>query len=662
MDAATLEIVRNYFSAIGTAMSRVIERTSYSTYISESADFATALSTPDGDFFAYPASAGVTNFLGLTLTKAIESAGGNESMKEGDILITNDPYTTDGLSTHLPDVHIFKPVFYNGELICYAWCFVHTADIGGSVPSSLTPAATDIQMEGLRIPPVRLYTEGKLNNDIRSIYLSASRMPTMMLGDLNGMISAVNTAEKRMIEVVEKFGVDVVKEASKELLLLTEKRTRKIFDKIPDGEYEFSDYLDDDVETTVPLRVSVIVKVEGSDITLDFSKCDPQVRTAFNLITGGSKHSYLYQGLLSHIISEDPYIPFNGGLTFPIHVIAPEGTLVNAQYPCAGGLRHPISLRLYSAVQGALAKVIPDHLQAAGGGQVAVTTLSLPDLKRGGAYSANVIEPLGGGGGAQYKFDGVNGIDAAVSFIRNTPIESLEQRTDILIHKYKFIENTGGAGKYRGGASICLEFEPLREGAIVGARGQERMSFEPWGLNGGKAGKLGHVVLNPGTDSEQELSKLKMLPVEKNDVISFRTPSGGGWGNPLERDVELVLKDVKEELVDIEHAKSDYGVVIINENGELSVDNAETDKLRESLLNNSAPSDTTNSTNIDLGPSREKYESVWSKEASDTLALLLQKLPSSVRSTYKHKAHSYFDGHAGAISALEIEKWFSTVQ
>lgn len=652
MDAATLEIVRNYFSAIGTAMSRVIERTSYSTYISESADFATALSTPDGDFFAYPASAGVTNFLGLTLTKAIESAGGNESMKDGDIIITNDPYTTDGLSTHLPDVHIFKPIFYKGELICYAWCFVHTADIGGSVPSSLTPAATDIQMEGLRIPPVRLYNEGKLNKDIRDIYLSASRMPTMMLGDLNGMISAVNTAQKRMIEVIDKFGVDVVREASKELLLLSEKRTRNIFSKIPDGEYEFSDYLDDDVETTIPLRVSVIVKVDGSDITLDFSKCDPQVRTAFNLITGGSKHSYLYQGLLSHIISEDPYIPFNGGLTFPIHVIAPEGSLVNAQYPAAGGLRHPISLRLYSAVQGALAQVIPDHLQAAGGGQVAVTTLSLPDIKRGGAYAATVIEPLGGGGGAQNEYDGINGIDAAVSFIRNTPIESLEERCDILIHSYKFIPNTGGAGKYRGGCSISLEFEPLREGAIVGARGQERMSFEPWGLNGGKAGQSGHVVLAPGTENEQELSKLKMLPVEKNTVISFRTPSGGGWGNPIERDSAAVLKDVIEGLVDTEHAKSEYGVVIAEDNDELIVDEKATQLLRDEM---SQKSDGNN--NIDFGQSRRKYESVWTPEASDKLAVLLQKLPASIRSSAKIQAHKYFEDHDGAISVNEIEDW-----
>ena len=159
MEAATLEIIRNYFSSIGSAMAHVIGRTSYSSYVTESGDYAAAVATPEGEFFSYPSSAGVTNFLGLTLTRVIENIGGVGSLKEGDIIMTNDPYSSDGLSTHLPDVHIIKPLFHEGRVAAFAWCFVHTADIGGSVPSSLTPANTDIQMEGLRIPPVKLYEE-----------------------------------------------------------------------------------------------------------------------------------------------------------------------------------------------------------------------------------------------------------------------------------------------------------------------------------------------------------------------------------------------------------------------------------------------------------------------------------------------------------------------
>lgn len=658
MEAATLEIVRNYFSAIGSAMAHVIERTSYSSYVTESADFAAALATPEGEFFAYPASAGVSNFLGLTLTRTIEEAGGNESMREGDILMTNDPYSTDGLSTHLPDVHIIKPIFSDGEIIAYAWCFVHTGDIGGSVPSSLTPAATDIQMEGLRIPPVRLYNAGELSKDIRNIYLSASRMPNLMMGDLNGMISAVNTAESRLHEAVSKFGIETVREAMYKLLELSDKRARKVISEIPDGKYSFEDYLDDDVESNVPLRVAIDITVEGSDIYLDYTRSDPQTHTAFNLITNGSRHAYLYQGLLAHIISEDPFIPMNGGITYPFHINAPKGTIANAQYPAAGGIRHPVSLRLYNALLGALAKSIPNKLQAAGAGQAAIVTLSLPDETKGGAYAATVVEPMGGGGGGQFGHDGNDGIDSAAAYLKNTPIEGLEARTDILVHSYELVPDTAGAGKYRGGESIQLSFEPLRDGAIVGARGQDRLSFQPWGLVGGKAGNLGEVYLDKDTADEQKLSKLKMLPVEKNHVITFVSPSGGGWGNPLERDSVSVLGDVINGLLSVEKAKDDYGVVIVQSGEEYSVSQSETMLLREKMLKNG----NTEGKLFDLGQARDDYESVWSNEASSHLAILLQKKPYSQRSKLKQQAHIELGAVNRALSVKDIDEWFNKLR
>ena len=714
IDPAMLEIIRNYFSAICGGMAHVIERTSYSSYVTESADFATALATPEGDFFAYPQSAGVSNFLGLSLTRALEELGGNEDIDEGDIIITNDPYTTDGLSTHLPDIHIFKPVYWEGELVCYAWSFIHSGDVGGSVPSSLTPAATDIQMEGLRIPPVKYYTKGVPNDAIRKIVLSGSRVPNLLLGDLNSMISAANTAERKMHEAIAKFGIEAVRESAYALLEQSEMRARKIFGRIPDGEYSFSDYLDDDVETEVPLRVAVTVKVEGSDITLDFSDCDPQTKTAFNLITNGSRHAYLYQGLISHIISEDPFIPMNGGMTFPIHIIAPKGSITNAEYPAAGGIRHPVSLRLFNAVLGALAQVIPDHLQAAGGGQAAIVTLSLPDESRGGAYAATVVEPMGGGGGAQCGEDGNHAVDSAAAYLKNTPIESLEQRTSILVHEYELIPNSAGAGKYRGGNAIRLDFEPLRDEALVGARGQERLRFQPWGLNGGKAGELGHVYLNPDAECEEQ-AKLKMLPVKKHDIISFRSPSGGGWGDPLERDPEAVLQDVIDGLLDAEHAKVQYGVVIAYaeqagardggaaaytehvkeqsagvatctddaKDGSVTdgagknvkpcsrpyVEAEKTTECREKMKNCrdaafGAVSDAAGSSDTsvsvksiyDFGEAREKYEALWTPEASTYLANRLKELNVSRRSACKHRAHEKLAGLGRGITMADIDK------
>lgn len=653
-DSSILEIIRNYYSSICCGMGYVIERTSYSSYVTESADFATALITPEGDFFAYPKTAGVTIFMGLSLKRAIEESGGNEAMREGDVIITNDPYATDGLSTHLPDVHVFKPVFHEGKVICYVWSFVHTGDIGGSVPTSLTPTATDIQMEGLRIPPVRLYRKGALCDDVQKIILTSSRMPTLLLGDINSMVAAVNTGEAKMHEAIDKFNVDVVSQSAYDLIELSEFRAHEVFRQIEDGVYSFEDYLDDDMESDVPLRLAVDVTVEDGEVTLDFSRCDPQTGTAFNLITNGSHHPYIYQSLINYVISEDPFIPVNGGLTNPIHIIAPEGTVVNAAYPAAGGLRHPVSMRLYNAVLGALAQIVPEKLQAAGGGQACIVTLSVPDASRGGAYHANVVEPMGGGGGGMSSVDGVDGIDHASGFLRNTPIESLEKRTGILVHRYELVPDSAGAGKYRGGSSIRLDFETLADHSLVGARGQDRLRFQPWGLCGGRAGKSGDVVMNPDTADEKKLSKIEMLPVEPGEVISFRSPSGGGWGDPTDRSTDAVVCDLENGLLSSDTARRQYGVVVQHVDGSYVVDEQATAELRDTMESHGSV--------YDLGSSRAEYEGFWSAGASDALAHRLQSVPVSQRPSLKHRIHTYLETHEGVLTEQDIENSWGELQ
>lgn len=648
-DASLLEIIRNHYSAICCGMCSAIERTSYSSYVTESADFATGLITPDGEFFAYPKTAGVTIFMGLTLARTIVECGGNESMREGDIIITNDPYNTDGLSTHLPDVHVIKPIFADGELLCYAWCFVHTADVGGSVPTSLTPKATDIQMEGLRIPPVRLYRAGQLVDDVRRIILTSSRQPQLLMGDIDSMMAAVNTAEARMREAIAKFGAETLHASQADLIEQARNRARKVLGVIPNGTYSFEDYLDDDMESNVPIRLAVDATAQDGRVTLDFTRCDPQVGTAFNLITNGSHHPYIYQGLINFIISQDPFIPVNGGLTEPIRIIAPEGTVVNALYPAAGGLRHPVSVRLYNAVLGAFAQVIPQLPQAAGGGQAAIVTLSVPDDAHGGAYRANVVEPMGGGGGGMHGADGVDGITHETGFLRNTPIESLEKRTDILVRRYELLPDSAGAGQWRGGNAIRLDFETLHARSLVGARGQERLRFAPWGLAGGQAGSCGSVVLNPETSREQVLSKIAMLPFEPGDVISFRSPAGGGWGNPKLRDAAAVLADVQSGLLSVDAARAEYGVVIREgADGSLAVNAKATSAARAEMSDAAAT--------YGLGKERAAYEHTWTPAASDKLATGLRELPVAERPAAKHAAHAALSGH-GELSAADVQAW-----
>ncbi|AET61446.1 hypothetical protein HPL003_23640 [Paenibacillus terrae HPL-003] len=627
-DPATLEIMRSYYNAIAAGMGHIIERTSFTTFVKESADFATALATPSGEFFVYPKTVGVTIFLGLSLQRAAEAC---EPLEPGDIIITNEPYSTDGLATHLPDVHVFKPIFVDGELISYAWAFVHCSDVGGLVPSSISPEATDIHQEGLRIPPVKLYKRGQANADVHMFLNANSRAPQLNLGDFNAMVAAVNTAEQRMHTLVNKFGVQAVKDSMQDLMDQGELRARKVIEQIPDGTYSFADYLDDDMVSDTPVRLAVSVVVKDGSITLDFSNCDPQVRTAFNLVTNGKKHSFLFQGLINYIISSDPFIPVNGGITRPISVVAPAGTLVNPVYPAAVGVRHTITMRLYNAVLGALAKAIPNEIPAAGAGQSAIVVMSTPDVLSGSRNMA-VVQPMGGGGGGNSDMDGADGIDHASGFLRNTPIESLEQHIEVLVHRYELLENTAGAGLHRGGHAIRLDFEIREEGSIVTARGMERLRFHPWGLAGGQAGALGQVTLNPGRSNERKLPKISVLHPVPGDVVSIQSPGGGGWGSPFKRDPQDVLEEVRAGLLGVQQAENLYGVAVRVQDGVWVMDEALTGQYRDEK--NWEVADL-----WDFGSAREAYEAIWTSEASDSLAQLLQQLPPTQRAIRKQLVH-----------------------
>ncbi len=314
-DPVTLEIMRNYYSSIANGMASVVERTSYTTFIKETADFGTALIAPTGEFFVYPRNVGVTIFVGLKLSRALEEAG---PLEPGDIIFFNDPYTSDGFASHLPDIQVFKPIFYNGKIVNYAWSFVHCSDVGGLVPGSISPLATDIYQEGLRVPPVKLYKAGALNKDVESLLLSNCRIPYLNQGDINSMVAAVNTGENRVLEMIDKFGIQLVEDSMLDLLDQGEIRARKVIERLPDGDYSFADYLDDDMASDVPIRLAVTLKVRGDEFIVDFTDCDPQVCTSFNVPSNGSRHSYLYQGLINYIFSEDTSIPINGGIARPI--------------------------------------------------------------------------------------------------------------------------------------------------------------------------------------------------------------------------------------------------------------------------------------------------------------------------------------------------------
>ncbi len=625
-DKITLEILKSHFVAIAEAMGYTLERTSHTTFIKESADFTTGIATPDGEFFAYPRAIGVTSFLGLNLGKAIRTF---EHYEPGDVVITNDPYTTDGLATHLPDIHLFKPIFNDGEIICFAWCFIHCSDVGGLVPASINPQAYDLQQEGFRIKPYKLYKAGLLDEAFLELFLSNCRIPEQNWGDLKAMMAAINTAEQKMRNLTGKFGVETVRQAMEDMLNWTEQRVRALIEEIPDGEYTFSDYMDDDLNGA-PIRLQVTLKIRGGEIELDYTGTDPQVNAAFNLPAFGERHPFLSQGLINYAFSEDPHIPLTGGVVRPFRNTVPEGTIMNPLYPAAVGVRYATAHRLYNVVLGALSQAVPKKVPAAGAGQAAIVVLSVPELDTG-RRQVSVLEPLFGGGGATSRTNGVSGVDSCSGYLKNTPVESVEAHTPVLIERYEQQPDSAGPGLNRGGWGTRFDFRILTPNSIVTARGMERTKFEPWGLAGGGSSNRTKTILNKGSDGEKELGRIDVLYLEPGDTVSIQACGGGGYGSPLERSTELVAADVRSGLLSVENAEKHYGVVI--EDGVVNK------KATQECRNRLAKDLYQKGDFIDIGPARRAYEEIWTPELSNTLAAFLLTLPPVMRTFAKREIH-----------------------
>jgi N-methylhydantoinase B len=617
-DSITLSVFRSHVVAAAEGMGHAVERSSHSTFVKESDDFATAIATPSGEFFSYPRNIGVSSFLGLDLQPTIQAFS---TYRPGDIVITNDPYSTKGLVTHLPDLHLIKPVFADGELLCFAWCFIHCSDVGGLVPASISPLAEEVQQEGLRIPPRKLYREGDLDRELLDLLLQNSRSPVENFGDIKAMVGALNTGERRMQETVAKFGVDVVRQAMEDMLLWTENRARGCLSTLPDGEYRFVDYLDDDGDGA-PVRLAVTLRSAGDTLELDFTGTDPQVRIACNLPAFGPRHPFLAQGIINLILSEEPDIPLTGAIMRPISIVAPRGSILNPEFPAAVGVRYATVIRLYNVVLGALAQAVPDRVPSAGSGASAVVMVSVPNLDSGGRQVA-VLEPLQGGGGATVGSDGVAGNDSAVGFLRNTPVESLEANTPVVVERYELIRDSGGAGKHRGGWGTRLDFRLLRPQSIVTAQGMERCRFEPWGLAGGRASAKTQAFLNRGAPDEQELGRIDVLRCDPGDVVSVLTSGGGGYGDPLDRDLEAIWRDYRADLLSIEAASELYCAII----SDGVIDHEATRMAREERRQLRDPEQPL----FAFGSTRIDYERLWPEELSEALCRFLYTLPTGLR-------------------------------
>ena len=636
IDRTTLGILAHYFRAAAEAMGYVLQRTAHTTFIKESNDFVTALLTPDGEQFAYSVAIGTQGFVGLDYRHLLQQLG---PWEEGDVAIANCPYLTHGVASHLPDYQMIRPVFVQGRIVAFAWGFLHASDMGGIVAGSILPSAYELYQEGLRIPPVKLYRAGVLQEDVKGFVLANVRIPEKNWGDLNALMAALGTGEQRVRQAVDKWGLATVEAARDALMDWSEQRVRALLDTIPDGSWRFSDYLEDDVVSDMPVRIVLtMTKRAGGDVHLDYTGTDPQVSAAYNLASNG-RHPYLCLALFGWLRTTDPTLPINGGLMRPIRTTAPAGSVVNAQFPAPCGVRFALAQTLYGTLQSILAQALPGQVPALGAGQATILAVSLLDPVRG-KRAVTVVEPMIGGSGGRAQADGVDGCDFSQGALANTPVEAIENEVPVLIRDYAVIPDSAGPGRFRGGLAFRLDFQVFHPDTILTARGMERFRFQPFGIEGGSAGTSGDCWLNPGTAGEKRLGKIDVVSLQAGDVVSVRTPGGGGWGDPYARDPAAVLSDVRNGVVSVAAARARYGVVVAGD----AVDEAATAALR-AAREGPAPA------GFDAGPGRAAHEAVFTREVSDALAAVLYALPAGVR--YAAKRRLYARARARAASGVD---------
>lgn len=574
IDPITLEIVGNLLLSVAEEMGVTLVKTAYSTNIKERKDASTAIFDAKGRMIAQAEH--VPMHLGSMLSVVTEvlKKFPVETIKPGDMFITNDPYAGGG--THLPDITMVEPVFIQEELVAFVANIAHHSDIGGKVPGSTSADANSIFQEGTRIPLVRICKKGEVIQETLEFIMINSRTAEERNGDLFAQISCNKAGTKRMIEVISQYGTEYFAQCTDALLDYAEDLMRAGIRSLPNGTYSFEDFLDDDgidLDRRVPIKATITINNDEAEV--DFTGTSPQVSGPLNVVLSGTLTTvfYCFKAIAGQTIFA------NQGIYRALHVKAPENSLVNCSSPAPVGVRVDTAQRVADVIFGALAKAAPEKVLAACNSSVtsAIFSGKNPDTDNYFVY----LETIAGGSGAHSKADGLSGVQVHMTNTSNLPIEALEREYPILVESYKLAKDSGGPGRYRGGLGIQREFRMLADDLKYTGLG-ERHKLSPWGIASGKNGAPGSFWLQRvGKEKEKIKSKISDLTLNKEDLITVYTPGAGGHGNPHERSIELVLKDVKEGKVSRESAYRDYGV-IINEKQE--VDFVSTHKLRENAV------------------------------------------------------------------------------
>jgi N-methylhydantoinase B len=576
VDPVTLEVVRNKIDSIADEMEITLLKSSHSAVVKEALDASAALFDARGQQIAQAAAAPIHLGMIIPAVQRFVELFPPATMREGDVYVLNDPF--DG-GTHLPDLVMSMPVFWEGEVVAIATAITHHQEFGGRSPGSTPVDATEIFQEGLRVPPMKLYDAGVANGTLLAMIERNVRIPDVVLGDIHGQLAACHVARVRLLELVGRLGPQTFTACLDELLNRAEQLTREAIARIPDGSYHFVDHLDNDgVEIERQVRIEVTVSVSGSEFSVDFEGTDAQVRGPINCVPASTLSAVYY--VLKVII--DPDIPNNAGCYRPVRVVLPPGTVVNARPPAAVNARAVVVRRTVDCMLGALHQALPARLPAASSGHPLVMSMGGTDPATGLPY---VTAEIGTGGmGARPDRDGIETIQTDTSNAQNIPAEALELEFPIRVESCRLRADSGGPGRFRGGLGFEKRFEVTRGEARISHRGERHLTA-PWGVLGGRPGARARSLLRRAAGPEVQIPSKLEFTMQPGDQLDVWTSGGGGYGDPLERSAELVAADVLDRKVTVDAARERYGVVMVGR----EVDLPATSRLRARLAAERGP-------------------------------------------------------------------------
>ena len=570
MDPIAFEVLRSAFDAAADEMGVALRKAAYSTNIKTRADFSCALFDADLRLIAQSFSQPVHL---ASMSRMVPSAIGQygvDSLAPGDAVVMNDSHSG---GVHLNDVGVIAPLFVGDRIQGYAATIAHHTDIGGYAPGGYC-ISTEIYQEGIIIPPSKLVSRGQINRDVFDLIVRNIRAPRQMAGDFRAQIAASLLGQKRMGAILEKFGEETVARFIDELIGYTERWARKEIGALPEGTYRAEGYLDDDGITDEPIRLVLQAEIKGGRVAFDLTGTDAQRNSPMNatLTQTYSPLAYVIKCLI------DPDVPTNLGFYKLIDLTAPEGTVVNAQRPVGVVGGWEIAMRLCDLAFRAFSQAMPDKVMASTKSTNCHMACGGFDPRRGEHYA--FIETLAGGYGGRPTLDGMDAVQSHIQNTENSAVEETENHYPFMITRYELIEDSEGAGRFRGGLGVRRDWKFCDHEVTLTIFSDNR-KFAPWGLFGGGAGSASKYILDPDGEAIEQPSKIT-LKLPAGSVISYRTPGGGGYGPALERAPDQVLGDVIDGKITCARARQVYGVVIDRDKG--LVDLEATEKLRARLI------------------------------------------------------------------------------